>query len=178
MTDITVAALQLGFSNDIDANIANVTRLVREAAARGAQVVLPPELFEGEYFCRVEDEGLFANAKPVGEHKAVRAMQAGQSSKSLTIAAPRDLTEKWLMPRLAEIAAADGELRFVLLAADAGVGFRIKEATSFFNTAAVFAGLLVLMAISLVLLGFLKLFEMRALRWQNASGAVTVIESA
>jgi N-carbamoylputrescine amidase len=38
--------------------------------------VLPPELFEGEYFCRIEDEGLFANAKPVGQHKAVLAMQA------------------------------------------------------------------------------------------------------
>ena len=76
MTSITVAALQLGFSPDIDANIAHVERLVREAAARGAQVILPPELFEGEYFCRIEDEGLFANAKPVDEHKAVRAMQA------------------------------------------------------------------------------------------------------
>ena len=50
--------------------------------------------------------------------EAVRAMQAGQSSKSLTIAAPRDLTEKWLLPRLAEIARGDGELRFVLVAAD------------------------------------------------------------
>jgi N-carbamoylputrescine amidase len=75
MTEITVAALQLAFSNDIDANIANVSELVREAAAKGAQVVLPPELFEGEYFCRVEDEGLFANAKPTAEHKAVLAMQ-------------------------------------------------------------------------------------------------------
>ena len=76
MTEITVAALQLGFTPDIDHNIASVSRLVREAAARGAQVVLPPELFEGEYFCRVEDEALFANAKPTAEHKAVRAMQA------------------------------------------------------------------------------------------------------
>ena len=55
--------------------------------------------------------------------EAVRAMQAGQSSKSLTIAAPRDLTEKWLMPRLAEVAQADGELRFVLIAADDAVDF-------------------------------------------------------
>jgi len=39
-------------------------------------VILPPELFEGHYFCRVEDEGLFTRAKPVAEHKAVTAMQA------------------------------------------------------------------------------------------------------
>ena len=75
MTEITVAALQLAFTADMDSNIADVTDLVREAAAKGAQVVLPPELFEGEYFCRVEDEGLFAQAKSVGEHKAVIAMQ-------------------------------------------------------------------------------------------------------
>lgn len=76
MTAITVAALQLAFSADMERNIANVSQLVREAAARGAQVILPPELFEGEYFCRVEDEGLFANAKPVAEHRAVQAMRA------------------------------------------------------------------------------------------------------
>ncbi|HWK35503.1 N-carbamoylputrescine amidase [Sphingomonas sp.] len=76
MTEITVGALQLAFTNDIDANIARVSALVREAAGRGAQVVLPPELFEGEYFCRVEDEGLFANARPTAEHPAVLAMQA------------------------------------------------------------------------------------------------------
>jgi N-carbamoylputrescine amidase len=85
MTQITVAALQLAFSDDIDANIANVSRLVREAAARGAQVILPPELFEGEYFCRVEDEGLFANAAPVREHKAVLAMQALAEALKVTI---------------------------------------------------------------------------------------------
>lgn len=75
MTQISVAALQLAFSDDIEANIANVSRLVREAAGKGAQVILPPELFEGEYFCRVEDEGLFANARPTAEHRAVLAMQ-------------------------------------------------------------------------------------------------------
>ena len=76
MTEITVAAIQLAFGDDIDANIAKVEARVREAAAKGAQVILPPELFEGPYFCRVEDEGLFANAKPTAEHKAVQAMQA------------------------------------------------------------------------------------------------------
>lgn len=55
--------------------------------------------------------------------EAVRAMQAGQSSKSLTIAAPRDLTQKWLLPRLAILSQRDPELRFVLVAADEGVEF-------------------------------------------------------
>jgi N-carbamoylputrescine amidase len=85
LTSLTVAALQLGFTDDIDANIAAVSELVRRAAAKGAQVILPPELFEGPYFCRVEDEGLFATAKPLGTHKAVLAMQALAAELGVTI---------------------------------------------------------------------------------------------
>jgi N-carbamoylputrescine amidase len=76
MSKITVAALQLSFGEDTARNIANVTDLVREAAGKGAQVVLPPELFEGPYFCRVEDEEQFATARPTAEHLSVLAMQA------------------------------------------------------------------------------------------------------
>ena len=55
--------------------------------------------------------------------EAVDEMQAGQSSKSLTIAAPRDFTACWLAPRLARIAAADPELRLTLVAADHPLDF-------------------------------------------------------
>ena len=75
MSQITVGALQLAFTDSLDANIAAVSELVREAAANGAKLILPPELFEGPYFCRTHDEGHFASAMPVGEHPAVRAMQ-------------------------------------------------------------------------------------------------------
>ncbi|QJU59582.1 N-carbamoylputrescine amidase [Sphingomonas sp. AP4-R1] len=85
MTEITVAALQLAFTNDIHQNIAAVSDLVREAAGKGAQVILPPELFEGEYFCRVEDEGLFATAKPTAEHDSVKAMQKLAAELNVTI---------------------------------------------------------------------------------------------
>ncbi len=47
--------------------------------------------------------------------ESVHAMQAGQSSKALTIAAPRDLTAKWLMPKLAELAAGDPDIRFAIV---------------------------------------------------------------
>ncbi len=76
MSSMHVAALQLALSDDIDANIASVSALVREAAGRGAKIILPPELFEGHYFCQTEEDRFFARAKPVGEHKAVQAMQA------------------------------------------------------------------------------------------------------
>jgi LysR family glycine cleavage system transcriptional activator len=55
--------------------------------------------------------------------EAVRAMQAGQSSKTLTIAAPRDLTAKWLAPRLAVYGRSDPELRFHLLSSDDSLDF-------------------------------------------------------
>jgi sulfonate transport system permease protein len=64
------------------------------------------------------------------------------------------------------------------VAAEAGVGFRIKEATSFFDTASVFAGLLVLMLISGILLGVIRIIERRVLRWQTAQGAVSQDELA
>jgi N-carbamoylputrescine amidase len=75
MTKLTVAALQLAFTEDREANIRAVADLVREAADKRAEVVLPPELFEGPYFCRVEDESLFATARPTAEHPSVLAMQ-------------------------------------------------------------------------------------------------------
>jgi NitT/TauT family transport system permease protein len=58
------------------------------------------------------------------------------------------------------------------------VGYRIKEATSFFNTAAVFAGLVVLMGISMILLALLRVIEKRALAWQDAKGVIRIDESA
>jgi N-carbamoylputrescine amidase len=58
----TVAVLQTALAGDVAANVARVTALVRTAVARGATVVLPPELFEGPYFCREEHDAFFARA--------------------------------------------------------------------------------------------------------------------
>lgn len=58
------------------------------------------------------------------------------------------------------------------MAAQAGVGYRIREATNFYNTSAVFAGLLVLMLISMTFLSMLKAFERVALGWQDAKGSI------
>ncbi|MEZ5961817.1 MAG: hypothetical protein R3C30_15560 [Hyphomonadaceae bacterium] len=44
---IKVAAIQTSYGEDMNANIAKTERFVREAAGRGAQVILPSELFQG-----------------------------------------------------------------------------------------------------------------------------------
>ncbi len=68
-----------------------------------------------------EGEGGLADLRAgfLSFEESVRAMQAGQSSKSLTIAAPRDITAKWLAARLAAYRKSDSDLRFQLLASDA-----------------------------------------------------------
>ena len=92
-TTLTVAALQLPLgSPDAKENIAAVSALVEQAAAKGAQVVLPPELFSGPYFCKTEDEARFALARPVAEHPSVLAMQA--LAAKLKIAIPTSFFER------------------------------------------------------------------------------------
>src|SRR6478735_6253900 len=93
MSTITVAALQLALgSHDEQDNIAATSALVEQAAAQGARIVLPPELFSGPYFCKVEDDALFASARPLAEHPSVKAMQA--LAKSLDVAIPTSFFER------------------------------------------------------------------------------------
>ncbi|WP_324698519.1 N-carbamoylputrescine amidase [Novosphingobium aerophilum] len=93
MTEITVAALQLALNSaDESENIAAVSTLVEEAAAKGAQIVLPPELFSGPYFCKVEEEELFVLARPTEQHPSVIAMKA--LAKALKIVIPTSFFER------------------------------------------------------------------------------------
>jgi len=92
MTQVTVAALQLAFGEDMAGNIEKVSDAVRKAAARGAKIILPSELFEGPYFCTVEDEALFARALPLAEHPAVTAMR--ELAKELQVYIPTSFFER------------------------------------------------------------------------------------
>ena len=79
---VTVAAIQMQMSEVREANLDKAEAMVREAAAKGAQIVLLPELFEGHYFCKDMDEKYFAWARPlegnpVVERFAVLAKELG-----------------------------------------------------------------------------------------------------
>jgi N-carbamoylputrescine amidase len=75
MRSLVVAALQCPLGGPRADNLARVEKLVREAAARGANVVLPPELFEGPYFCREERSEHFAEARTLDQDEAVARMR-------------------------------------------------------------------------------------------------------
>ncbi|MEM1196463.1 MAG: N-carbamoylputrescine amidase [Pseudomonadota bacterium] len=93
MTKLTVAALQLALgAYDEATNIDRTAALVEEAAVRGAKLILPPELFSGPYFCREEDEAIFALARPTAQHPSVVAMQ-GVAAR-LKVAIPTSFFER------------------------------------------------------------------------------------
>ena len=93
MTKLTVAALQLAFTEDTRReHPRGEPSWCARPPAKGAEVVLPPELFEGPYFCRVEDESLFATAQP-DRGASVGAGDAESSAKELKIWIPTSFFE-------------------------------------------------------------------------------------
>jgi N-carbamoylputrescine amidase len=69
---VSVAAVQLSCCWDRAANLARAEALVREAAARGARIILIPELFETPYFCIEQDSRHLALAQTLQHNAAVR----------------------------------------------------------------------------------------------------------
>ncbi|MFN3229269.1 MAG: N-carbamoylputrescine amidase [Asticcacaulis sp.] len=89
---VTVAALQTAYGPDMADNIARTEALVREAAGRGAQVILPSELFQGPYFCVSQEEHWFLTAYPWREHPCVIAM--ADLARELGVVIPVSIFER------------------------------------------------------------------------------------
>jgi len=89
---VTVAALQMACDWNSQANIARAERLVRAAAAQGAQIILLPELFETPYFCIEQDARHLALAHPVTENAAVRHF--GLLARELGVVLPISFFER------------------------------------------------------------------------------------
>ena len=72
MRNVTVAAVQMRCSKSVEKNIAHAEELVRQAAAKGAEIVLLPELFERPYFCQERRYEYYEYAQTAEENLAVR----------------------------------------------------------------------------------------------------------
>ncbi|KAH9314294.1 hypothetical protein KI387_022921, partial [Taxus chinensis] len=89
---VSVSALQFACTDDIQTNVAHAERLVREAHAKGANIILIQELFEGYYFCQAQREHYFARAKPRKGHPTILRMQ--NIARELSVVIPVSFFEE------------------------------------------------------------------------------------
>ena len=110
MRTVQVAATQMTCSANRDENIDRAEKLVRQAAAQGAQIILLQELFETPYFCQKENAAYYAYAGELSQNKAVRHFVS--IARELSVVLPISFYEKKNQARYntAAIIDADGEI--------------------------------------------------------------------
>lgn len=87
-----VAVIQTSYSRDMQSNIDKTIGFIEQAAHRGAQIILPPELFQNIYFCTTQDEIWFDQAYPATEHPCVTQIQP--LAKRLGVVIPVSIFER------------------------------------------------------------------------------------
>src|SRR5438309_8718261 len=76
-----IGLVQMKCTANADENLARAIGKIREAAARGAQIISLHELFHGEYFCRKEDAELFNLSEPVPGPTTEKLAQIAKEKK-------------------------------------------------------------------------------------------------
>ncbi len=89
---IKAAITQFAMSSKYEENIAKADYLIEKAAKEGANVVLLPELFEGPYFCQIEDYDNFSLAEPFKTSKTIAHFS--QIAKKFHVVLPLSFFEK------------------------------------------------------------------------------------
>ena len=92
MDELTLGVVQCGLAGTLEANLDTLERLVRQAARSGAKVILTPELIEGPYFCKTQEEDRFDLARSLSDHPAVDRFQA--LAKELGVVLPVSVFER------------------------------------------------------------------------------------
>lgn len=107
MRMVKVAATQMSCSDNIEENIKHAERMVREAAAKGAQIILIQELFETLYFCQKEKPEYYDYATEVDNNKAIRHLK--EVAKELGVVLPISFYEKMNNARYNALAVIDAD---------------------------------------------------------------------
>lgn len=92
MRKVKVSAVQMKCTTNVQENIANAEKLVRQAKSEGANIVLLPELFERQYFCQERRYDYYNFAKPTLENDAVKHF--AKLAKELEIVIPVSFYER------------------------------------------------------------------------------------
>ncbi len=107
MRNVKVAATQMACSSDKNTNIANAEKLVREAAAQGAQIILLQELFEWLYFCQIEKTEYLEMATEMENNTAINHFS--RVAEELGVVLPISFFEKKNNARFNTIAIIDAD---------------------------------------------------------------------
>ncbi|HSQ68591.1 MAG TPA: N-carbamoylputrescine amidase [Steroidobacteraceae bacterium] len=89
---VTLAATQFHCVEDSAANLDRAESLVRNAARKGAQVILLQELFETPYFCKDHLASHFDLARPIADSPVVGRFEA--LAKELSVVLPLSVFER------------------------------------------------------------------------------------
>lgn len=110
MRKVIVAAIQMQCDKSREKNIDKAEEMVRQAAKKGANVILLPELFENLYFCQEKRYDYYELAESVQENKAVQRFQ--KVAKELQVVLPISFYEKDVNALYNTVAMidADGEI--------------------------------------------------------------------
>ena len=81
----SVGLAQMKCTTNADENLARAIEKIREAAARGAQIICFHELFHGEYFCCKEDADRFNLAEPVPGPTTEKLAQLAKERKAALV---------------------------------------------------------------------------------------------
>ena len=106
-----IGLVQMSCSTDPEENIAKAEQLVREAAARSAQVICLQELFRSQYFCREENAELFALAETIPGPSTYRMSQLAKELGVVIVASLFEKRAAGLYHNTAAVLGADGELQ-------------------------------------------------------------------
>ncbi|TNC50501.1 N-carbamoylputrescine amidase [Rubellimicrobium rubrum] len=109
MREVTVAALQFAASETLADNADKAEAMVREAAARGARLVLLQELFESRYFCITQDPRFLALAQPVDSHPLIARF--ADLARELGIVLPVPFFERAGQAHFNSVAVVDADGR-------------------------------------------------------------------
>lgn len=104
---VTVAATQMACTADTAENVATADRLVRQAASRGANIILLQELFEGPYFCQDESPEDLDRAAPVAGNPTIAHFQS--LARELGVVLPISFYERAGQARFNSIAILDAD---------------------------------------------------------------------
>ncbi|MDD4274383.1 MAG: N-carbamoylputrescine amidase [Desulfobacter postgatei] len=92
MEKVNVAVTQMACSKTYESNVNKAERVVRDAAARGANIILLQELFSGPYFCKVQDFTYFSLARKTAESDLIKRFSA--LAKELCVVLPISFFER------------------------------------------------------------------------------------